>query len=1010
MADASSSDTTSDYCNESFSDITSEKSEFVVVGRKPCPSHRRSKKNFLQKLLIRETRGCLSAHNYASEERLFTAVPKWRHLSLLHVIPKSALEAGHIVMGLTQCGQFLLTYTYMVDVNSNTSLFKYLLHWWAFTPNHVARKVAEVTLFGNYSIYRELSIVISQWPMERNKLVIHGLCTNFLHLQSTDRAYLTITTVPSLENCKDCLKVAASYEEEGEELAANWDCGVRCNCLQHGLTVHTTYEVISPYPKFRAKVCLNYWNHVVVNTGNFLHVLKVDLNIPESKSKNQKTCDKPNTSDSIVPDTIPLDMSDAEETDYSTKAERYESSDEKVGTPECPLDRSPKCESSLEHDFLDEAIKLDPKVGRDLPLNTSSSNQSDFVCDITCKFTAADALNVKLCECSDTTEQCKCRNNSNSSPVSQRSGSGVEQTAISVRDKILQDFCEDTSQELNIGSDLITLVKHPSCSPRSTPQRLPADLRTITATWSSPILTPPSDILRTRNSESSHRTQIQRTNSQLTSSQQSSCSSSSQSTTSSDNSVASISSPLQSVSISSPSSSYSSRLMSPPIATRSFRHPSPRKRSNLHSPPPVVNSNQSTRTTRATHKLTLEAEKAYEFTDETQETTCEKLSSYRKRRLADKKYEFCDETEDAENIVPFKHIRDQSRHRGACSIHLISSSPAISPAVLPNGRRHWFDLDQNESDELNLAQDIANDLSNLESAEKNVLRPLNQNQLSNGSVRDRDRVGKCCPNFSPLVPKNNLQYPSIKCTARFKRNYIELDDEMISVITDVEDEETGGYVSYQCVLPMLVHGSGYVQMQMISNTKAEKLIVPCVSITQLSFDIETFSHHIAEWICTRFKKNYWHCSDYDIEIIDVCALTGDIICLHIMKIQASELYSQTQCTQERKQYEVGCKFTWNIETSQYRITDVLPMEEVKPDFWKPTLTNVPNFRSQVWNPTRRLATQLREKIQQPYAHTVRFLHNEMSLAGESITKLTDLDNLVQFYLTPIERTNDTLIE
>lgn len=57
------------------------------------------------------------------------------------------------------------------------------------------------------------------------------------------------------------------------------------------------------------------------------------------------------------------------------------------------------------------------------------------------------------------------------------------------------------------------------------------------------------------------------------------------------------------------------------------------------------------------------------------------------------------------------------------------------------------------------------------------------------------------------------------------------------------------------------------------------------------------------------------------------------------------------------------------------------MEEVKPESWKPTLTNVPNFRSQLWNPTRRLATQLREKIQQPYAHTVRFLHNEISLAG-----------------------------
>lgn len=47
-------------------------------------------------------------------------------------------------------------------------------------------------------------------------------------------------------------------------------------------------------------------------------------------------------------------------------------------------------------------------------------------------------------------------------------------------------------------------------------------------------------------------------------------------------------------------------------------------------------------------------------------------------------------------------------------------------------------------------------------------------------------------------------------------------DIIIHIFTD---EETGGYVSYQCVLPMHVHGSGYVQMQMISNSKAEKLVL-----------------------------------------------------------------------------------------------------------------------------------------------------------------------------------------
>lgn len=67
-------------------------------------------------------------------------------------------------------------------------------------------------------------------------------------------------------------------------------------------------------------------------------------------------------------------------------------------------------------------------------------------------------------------------------------------------------------------------------------------------------------------------------------------------------------------------------------------------------------------------------------------------------------------------------------------------------------------------------------------------------------------------------------------------------------------------------------------------------MVPCVSINQSSFDIETFLHYIADWICVKFKKKFWHCTDYDIEIIDICALTGDIICLLIMKIEVSDPY------------------------------------------------------------------------------------------------------------------------
>lgn len=71
-----------------------------------------------------------------------------------------------------------------------------------------------------------------------------------------------------------------------------------------------------------------------------------------------------------------------------------------------------------------------------------------------------------------------------------------------------------------------------------------------------------------------------------------------------------------------------------------------------------------------------------------------------------------------------------------------------------------------------------------------------------------------------------------------------MDDEMISVITDIEgniqkfsslsliepllfsipDDDMSGLTGYHSALPLEVHGSGYAQMQMVSNSKAERLV------------------------------------------------------------------------------------------------------------------------------------------------------------------------------------------
>ncbi|KYM94975.1 hypothetical protein ALC62_14570 [Cyphomyrmex costatus] len=111
MADASSSDTTSDCCNECFSDITSEKSEYVVVGRKPCTSHRRSKRNLLQKLLIREVgnfnpcdpsgivisdRPQGTAPHAVKNDFLPTTIPKESGIIRLASLIKSERTAAHV--------------------------------------------------------------------------------------------------------------------------------------------------------------------------------------------------------------------------------------------------------------------------------------------------------------------------------------------------------------------------------------------------------------------------------------------------------------------------------------------------------------------------------------------------------------------------------------------------------------------------------------------------------------------------------------------------------------------------------------------------------------------------------------------------------------------------------------------------------------------------------------------------------------------------------------------------
>lgn len=57
---------------------------------------------------------------------------------------------------------------------------------------------------------------------------------------------------------------------------------------------------------------------------------------------------------------------------------------------------------------------------------------------------------------------------------------------------------------------------------------------------------------------------------------------------------------------------------------------------------------------------------------------------------------------------------------------------------------------------------------------------------------------------------------------------------------DVLDDDESGSTGFHSALPLEVHGTGYVQMQMISNSKAEKLVsrrITLLILCSMYFDL-----------------------------------------------------------------------------------------------------------------------------------------------------------------------------
>jgi len=819
-------------------------------GGKRVTPHKRNeipqtqKYNLLQKLHFNQLYGKARATRVSQEMKFFSRLPGRLAFLIRDAVPQSALIAGHIFLGFTKCGQYLLSYTQTGTESDQFDIsfcYHYRLHWWLFQPYSKARKVSEVTLFTNQGVFGNLSISVCQWPHDRSRLVVYGqqvqeeeelglLGTNQdPGVVSSVHCYLTVTAVPSLASCGACTRVANSYD--ADDVAAAWDSCVRLSCLQHGVTAHTQFDLVAPYPRFEPKISLKRDNCVVLNTGNFLHAFSLEM--------------------------------------------------EQL--------RGEGCEESL--------LSPQQTIRPTLPFNPLSPPMQPI------------SVNVGTSEWS----------------LGSMLGSpGGHSQATFTSDS------ENTDAESESGYPPVTLRKKVHLAKMEKVANFTSELFGR-ATKS------PRNLFGTPNTKQ----------------------------------------------ILSAFPSTSSANAAPD--SFEFAVPSERKRRM--------------------------ADAAYELTDDNFDVDVpEKLSTFRKKRLADKKYEFTDDDESGDTFVPL--TRQKLKTQESCTSKSRGDVVVcVSERISEDKTEEMYGEESDKCEDEYLAGMLDNasypELFSPGGCIKKDVNSMSPRFVNSNSqaLSPREQIhgqGVGVSGMSPARNDNNsVMSPSrgleIFCKAKFIRRYIEVDDELISVITDVEEDDLSSSTGYHNALPLEVHGSGYTQLHMITNNKAEKLNLPCVKIEQRSLDLEQFCHETATRLCALADKKFWFCNDYDVEVVDIDPESGDVIAVAVILIQAAILTKSQvgpKCnvsSLSRKQYQAGFKFCWNIDSGQYYLVDSDSLKEIG------------TFKesSGVWNPARIAALPLKKQFSTP-SPMVRVHTNESVIKGISLKAIVDPDNLVALILNDLE--------
>ncbi|MBN3305307.1 DCA15 factor, partial [Amia calva] len=206
-------------------------------------------------------------------QRVFRKLPPRVCVSLKSIVSEEFLRAGHIFLGFTKCGRYVLSYTSDCG-DDDFSFYTYRLYWWEFNLHSRLRQVREVRLFAGEEIYSDLFLTVCEWPSDRSKIVVFGFNTRsssslLMNLMMSDEnnrdIYITIASMPPPQPCAQCSGTPGPAQTVSDQ------------CLAHGYLLNSRYQVVYPFPTFQPAFQLKQDQVVLLNTSYSLVACAVSV-------------------------------------------------------------------------------------------------------------------------------------------------------------------------------------------------------------------------------------------------------------------------------------------------------------------------------------------------------------------------------------------------------------------------------------------------------------------------------------------------------------------------------------------------------------------------------------------------------------------------------------------------------------------------------------------------------------------------------------------------------------